>query len=203
MSTEPSVEPQPILLDPSVLGTHRGIEWVQSLDESERERLLIPESFVRLREAVSASPLVEWFGLSEVETSEVFEIALSLKSFRANSTQSLPPEARQVASELRSMYPTPLGDVLLEEWTFLASNSIVLSRLKKPFTEFFRAGASLVQVVARRTLHLPAGSVLLPSHYRKAGVKWIALTGSAALAAVVPVLGPLQLAADAFFLLDP
>jgi hypothetical protein len=56
MSSQPSVEPEPILLDPSVLGTQRGIEWVQLLDESEREWLLIPESFVRLRDRRPNSP---------------------------------------------------------------------------------------------------------------------------------------------------
>ena len=74
--------------------------------------------------------------------------------------------------------------------------------LKKPFTQFYRHGAE--QPGARRTLHLPSDVPIGHHDLRRAGVKWIAITRSAAGALVAPWAAvALTLGTGLFLLLDP
>lgn len=114
--------------------------------------------------------------------------------------------------EIRAENPD-VGRVLAEEWAFLQEQSIVGSRIKKPFTMFIRGGAVAVETgrqrfhqLEARTLRLdPVANVhLRPMQHLRVVAKWIAAGGPPATALINPLVGATAGAgAGWFLLLDP
>ena len=189
------------LVDPSVFAWDRGIRWVGEQLEGGRE-LFVPSSFL---DVLGDSTTQQFFGLSRANLNRIAVTAERLVPFsgRLESGEVTNLDG-EIVAEIRSVAAPPVASILAEEYEFLISRSTVVSRLKRPFDRLWRAGASFVQVATRKTVGLPANHPISRRQYRKAGIKWIAVGGSAATSLAIPLIGvPLNIAADLFLLLDP
>jgi hypothetical protein len=193
------------MVDPSVFATPMGLEWIESVAR-QREGIRVSRSLLSIASDRRLSPAaLAYFGLRDVPYTRL-RAALETFELSSQGDETPPtPDAAFVVERLHTVIRDPLvADILSDEYLFLMTHSTVLARVKKPFTDMSRAGASFVQVVTRRTLHLPPGQPLTSSDYRRASIKWIAVGGSAASAFVSPVAAAaLGLGTGFFLLLDP
>jgi hypothetical protein len=121
-------------------------------------------------------------------------------------------EMRAADIELRAENPE-VGRILMEEWSFLQTRSIVGSRIKKPFNAFIRGGAVAVEGGRRRLHRLETRTLRLDPvtnaelrlmQHLRAVAKWIAAGGASASALIEPLLGvAVGAGAGWFLLLDP
>jgi hypothetical protein len=104
-----------------------------------------------------------------------------------------------------------LHRILLEEWTFLQTQSWILSRTRKTFDIFIRAGGAAIEVsgrtmdrLVRRSLKASESQEIYASHRLRALGKWVAVGGPPMLNHLDPGLATLAgIAGGLFLLLDP
>jgi hypothetical protein len=193
----------PMMLDPSILATEAGIRWVLSAPPLDVP-IGLPRAFISVvREGpIDRGPL-DYFGLSRMPWSLIREASMHLSEGRFDDRYRAFDEG--MTAKLGPVVHDPLvAEIVGEEYAFLLMHSTVLSRVKKPFHHMYRAGASFVQLVTRKTLHLPTHHALTTTDFRRAGIKWIAVGGSAAASLVNPVVAAtIGIGTGAFLLLDP
>lgn len=78
-----------------------------------------------------------------------------------------------------------VADILLDEWFFLQEKSWLISKIKKPFTYFVKAGSVCVEFgertldsAIRRTLRQDPNHILTKADRLRAFSKWIAVGGT-------------------------
>jgi len=206
-----------LMVDPSVLGSATGLEWFLTVRDI--GDLVVPATFVTATQEGLGSRARSFFGLKTLEQPE-YQRAWDSATARLASVASfetrqgpLSDEAEEIRESLLRSLNYPLGQILAEEWTFLNTQSWIGSRLLRPFSTFFRHGASFVQVgwrrIAARTLKLPreiTNQPLTGIQHTRAVFKWVAAGGADALILMgippTPV-SALGILANLFVLLDP
>jgi hypothetical protein len=191
LAPRPTGDPDParerMMIDPSIVVREQGVSWVESLDSAERLRFVIPSTFASGVRKGSTGWVADYYRLDRAFTRRLRAATEALTPWVPEAADR-PSFVSQIAGELATLESNrDMSQVQVEEWLFLTSSSTLLSRLKAPFVQFRRAGATSPEMATRRTLHnLPAGVPLTPREYRRAGVKWIAVGG----APLVSLLGP-------------
>jgi hypothetical protein len=102
-------------------------------------------------------------------------------------------------------------EIISDEWSFLTSESWLLSKTRRAFDKMVEAGGAAVHLsgrvfdqVVRRTLRKEPGEPLTPGNRVRAVAKWIAVGGPAILKVVEPISSALVGAAsECFLLMDP
>ncbi len=106
-----------------------------------------------------------------------------------------------------------LVNILFDEWVFLQTQSVVISRLKKIFNKFIDSGAVCLQFgkrvsdeVIRKTLKLDNSDSITALKRLRATAKWIAIGGDVFLPPIKQyslLTNLLKLGSGFFILLDP
>jgi hypothetical protein len=138
--------------------------------------------------AITYSELGEWLRGTGVVPYEPSEADLD------NATEA---GTIEVGATLREAYPGSVGAILFEEWLFLQSHSWLAARRRWVFNRFIWAGGIAVEVgrrgyesaVARARTEMPR---LLTRAGIKGAARWIARSGSTALASTFLGLGKLE-----------
>ncbi len=136
------------MLDPSLLLSRRTLSSVFEMAEAGLlEGVVIPRAFFEHAESIVADASAMGFYAANAPEAEGRPAALL---DRIAALQRL-----QATAEIRpreDLFWPQLGGpggaidlILTEEWSFLNSHSWVLSRIKRPFREFVRAGAFAVE----------------------------------------------------------
>jgi len=104
-----------------------------------------------------------------------------------------------------------ISDVLFEEWVFLQEQSWIISRIKKPFIYFVKAGGAAIEIgnrtlklAVRKSLKKGKDDLITNADKLRVAAKWIAASGSPFLSFINPAIGVIGSAVAGFFLLiDP
>jgi len=195
-----------ILIDPSLLVSEIKLNKLLKLVSGDMavERYYVPASFLKVLYEFELKPnfeVISYFKdrekfidlhyLPELRYRlERFEGEGKLKKFELKNGQM---EEEKYINFFESLKNNTKNDkiarILLEEWVFLQEKSLVISRIKKPFKEFVKAGAICICFeFARRTFDYAASRTvkkdrdLLTSVDRlRAVAKWVAVGSSGIL----------------------
>jgi hypothetical protein len=211
-------KPPKLMLDPSLFLSPRSLQIIFSaLEAGELEGVVVPASFV---EAVSAPALAESLSYfaPRMRPGLVADAAGLFRRERRIELYSA-PEAKVEEAFNRNIERSTRNDlvsrILIEEWSFLTSQSWIASRIRRPFSVFVKAGA--VTVEGGRALYNRVTNVLLetrpqeipraltPPRKLRRACKWIAIGGANAAWLLGTVHGAIaSFAKDSVFLLfDP
>jgi hypothetical protein len=218
--------PERLMLDPSLLLSKRTLPVVESAwAAGELAGVVLPASFVRTFSAGALTePVLRYFRgtpepdeMSRDSVPNLGRLTRFLRELRDSEAiyqaGNLPDEA--FANSLSIMTrDSVVTEILVEEWLFLTSSSVIASRTKRPFSTFVRAGAVAMEwgrdrfdSAAARVLKLPPDRLpkpLLAGQRLRAVCKWIAIGGRS----VAPLLGRVagtagSLISGIFMLYDP
>jgi hypothetical protein len=206
-----------VMLDPSIFLSHRYLEVRQCVLSGECGKIYIPASLKRA------------FDEPHVAMSRFFPFRLEPEVYRQaiedmSETEFLVPFAADLKAEvanseflyaLQHQYPSRgVADVLFEEWVFLQSNSMIVSRSKRSFGPFVHAGAAMLEfgrgsfdILVSKTLKLSNKRMpraLTSGQRLRAVSKWVAVGGPAVASVINPTFEIIGTVAAGFFLLiDP
>lgn len=178
------------MVDPSLLFAEEASDWLVR-NPLDRSRIVVPAT------------LVEWartdlslgeFGLIAPEDTEsdpaVRELILDSRAFSYREVEEdLPPVHNEVLFNLLRAGDVPpfVGRLRADEWAFLQSHSILLSKLRNPLDTFRDAGSAIVEFgrnvgwkIVRKVIppdQIPP--VLSSELVARAAVKWIIVGGTA------------------------
>lgn len=213
-------KPENVLIDPSLLVDEQTLERItgymrqQRLD-SQKEKFFVPLKFVQiLSEAernlkdilffANAAKMVDLKKLrTELQTEQISNFAV-LESYKEENSYFYTSLLEETKSEI-------VSEILFEEWVFLQQKSWIISRIKKSFTYFVKAGSVSIEMGKRtfnlgvkKTLKKDPKNILTNADRLRSLAKWIAVGGSSASALYDPIAGAIGGVAAGFFLLiDP
>lgn len=103
-----------------------------------------------------------------------------------------------------------IGQILFEEWDFLATHSWLLAKVRAAFDKIVEAGGTAIyvsklafEVAVRKSIKKPEGQ-LSPNDKLRATAKWVAVGGSVLIDSIVPTGGAIfKMASGIFLLCDP
>jgi hypothetical protein len=180
-----------LMVDPSFLLAEDGLVWLE--EEADGVQIVVPATMVALLRGefdldpavVLASEDVEGFldrrerALALVERIDAFG--------QRQSPPLRPPPLEEVRRTLLAS-ESPVGELRAEEWVFLQTNSVIVSKLRHPVESFRDAGAVIVEY-GRKAGHKLLTQVIpedhIPAHVTngllaKAAGKWILVGGAQA-----------------------
>jgi hypothetical protein len=137
---------QPVMLDPSFLFSAGGVEWIG--DEAMRQNLVVPSSVGPWLRGELDWPTEHLVSSDDLELFAdrrrwMVERLEGVPVFSIESVHlSLP--ARLVLNSL--IEEDQLGLLRAEEWAFLLSHSVLISKLRHPVDAFRDAGAYIIEV---------------------------------------------------------
>ncbi|WP_456468016.1 hypothetical protein [Archaeoglobus sp.] len=207
------------MIDPSLLVSESKfeeiLEWVKqpSLDMA-AEKYYVPASFVEVLYEVEPNfEVISYFkdGAKVIDLRylrERLEKEKKLEQFKL-MRDHLEKYSTFFEFLLINTKNDKIARILLEEWVFLQEKSLAISRIKKPFKEFVKAGAVCIEF-GKRTLDYAVSrtvkkeSDLLTTVDRlRAVAKWIAVGGPQILPLVDPLTKLVGLSTSFFLLFDP
>lgn len=203
-----------IMLDPSLLLSRRTAQESMQILSEARGRIVVPRTMLRLAESpYDAERLWRFYGIQRREERMDLPASLFGRIAEFAAPESVSPEDEAGTALRWPSWRSPVADVLHEEWAFLNHHSWIVSRIKRPFAYFIKAGAVSVEAGRRafdqqaaRVLRKELGPTGLSTLQRLRAVgKWAAAGGPSALVLLHNAgLGVLLGAAARMFLLyDP
>lgn len=209
-----------VMLDPSLLLTSRSLRRVtDALIGAQPGSVTVPSSFWRaFRARELPQQMATFFGATReaLESAQFVQAVAALPSLVPYALVERTDQSGRLSSDLAHLVSDELiVQTLMEEWEFLNRHSWLVSRIKRPFATFVRAGAVAIEggrhVLDRamaRTLKksdqdIPNG--LAPHDRLRAACKWLAVGGTSATVFVNPAVlaALLTFSANCFFLFDP
>lgn len=216
-----------LMLDPSLLLSMRTLPVIADLARrNELRGAVIPRSFFQVLEERGLNVNVSrFFGgpTGEREYGRLADILPQVRELREYQSRGAPiPEVTE--TEIMPVITRQIGapevaKILVEEWAFLTAQSWIVSRIKRPFSAFVKAGAFAIEgsrdsfdKLVARTLKKPASDLPIGLAYGdrlRAIAKWVAVGGpSAASFLFHPILFPPMVALTGivsgyFLLFDP
>jgi hypothetical protein len=210
--------PTSLMLDPSVLFRPRAdvlTSLQQARDALGVSRIVTPAHFMVMLEANNQGPQLRALGGPAGIAYDAGEVLETIRdadvvAFHAPPSASDDYQPMRANLELISRDPV-VASIRFEEWFYLTHNSMLVSRLKRPFSQMARAGAVVVELltplgnrVVRRTLKMDKLEEVTRAHALRALGKWVAVGGNSALAFVSPWAAAAgALATNSFLLVDP
>jgi hypothetical protein len=201
-----------LMLEASFLLSEEGVLWLRREGAATIESVVVSKALFRQvtrREAVSLA----WFGEPSEEGLAILAETLGrAQLFSHEEVEVIDEKVRAVRDNLLAAHEEPIADVLADEWVFLQTQSWLGAKSRRAFDAFDAAGAKVREVpraLARRIIARTLKKKHLPEHIPlkmliQAGMKWIAVGGSAAAAIVTPPVGvALGVVTGGFLLLDP
>lgn len=144
-----------VLLDPSMLVGERSFKAVMEYVDQRNLRgygysFYIPERFMQLLEEESREMMFFIDKAKSINISHLRDVANILRKKQAIQAYSAQgDEAEKYATFhgnlLRETGNKEITEILFQEWVFLQENNLMVSRIKKPFTYFLRAGATGIE----------------------------------------------------------
>ena len=210
-----------VLLDPSLLLDRKSFEWTLKLLRLRATWngivFFVPARLLEVMDDTRSAVQLSRFFAVRSEPTPVGELARGVEErglslFRG---ESFPPFLSDEPPSISLRVPVRsrvLAEVLLDEWAFLQSRSWIVSRTKKTFTKFVKAGSVALEVgqrcldaAVRKTLKTSNSNELITTAQRlRALAKWLAVGGASATAVMqAPVAAILGAAAGYFLLFDP
>ena len=194
-AVDPAIRPSKlVMVDPSLLFAQDGIEWLAE-DPTARRSIVVSASALNWMrdEAEAARPASllaeEDFQAFSDRREQVLRLVDQVPAFSYRDAEAgLSSEHNVVMFNLLSneRLPEVVRNIYADEWAFLQSQSILLSKLRKPLEAFRDGGSAIVEFgretgywLLRRVIpaeHIPP--VLSPQFLAKATAKWIVLGGA-------------------------
>jgi hypothetical protein len=208
------------MLDPSLFLSFRSLRRVRAaLNAGELNNVVVPKSFVSaVRRGTFLEVGLKYFGASREEIEDLRSVTSFMEEVERFPVYE-PFGENVVGSDFRGELERAVHDddilaVLAEEWSFLNSESWLVSRTRKPFSAFIRAGAIAVEGgrelfdrAVMKTLKMSPEKVpsgLTRGQRLRATAKWIAVGGTSAASLLHPLSGVVVVATTGYFLLfDP
>lgn len=208
------------MLDPSLFLSIRSLNRIRAaLDRGELSNVFVPKSFVSaLDDEFFMDDGLKYFGAprNEIEDLRYGKSFLTeAKRFPAFEPTGQDLVGADFRITLRRTERNRLiSAILQEEWLFLNSRSWLVSRTRKSFSAFIRAGAVAVEggrelfdTAVMRTLKISPETVpsgLTKGQRLRAATKWIAVGGASGASLLRSLSGVVVGAATGYFLLfDP
>lgn len=208
-----------VLIDPSLVVAEKTCERIISSATSLREdyKFYIPSSFVNLiygKESFIEEILFFRNRSKIIDIRYLEEILLKNKNLihsyevSRNEREKYSVFYDHLLSETRRDI---ISNILFEEWVFLHEESWVISRIKKPFIYFVKAGGVAIEI-GERTLNLAVKKTLKKGDDNlinnadrlRAAAKWVAVSVPPFLSPTNPIIGAISSAVTGVFLLmDP
>jgi hypothetical protein len=208
-----------VLIEPSLLVDERTLnkvtDYLHQYRFGERYKFFIPSKFVYLLSDAERNVKNILFFANSARMVDLKELkALLEKEVIAKfEIQPRDREKHSIFYEnlLAETQNEVITEILFEEWIFLQEKSWIISRLKKPFVCFVKAGSASLELgkraldrAVRKTLKKPAESIITNAERLRALAKWIAVGGSPVLTIFNPIVGAIGGVATGYFLLiDP
>ena len=213
--------PANVLIEPSLLVDERTLHTVvenihQYRFEKKEHEFFVPSKFIYLlsdAERYIKNILFFAYPPRMIDMKELRGILAKEKVIQKFEIQSHHRQKYAIFYErlLEETKNDVITEILFEEWVFLQEKSWVISRIKKPFSHFVRAGAVSVEfgrrtldLATKRTLKKDDRDIITNVDRLRAFAKWIAVGGSAFSALINPVIGAIgHTIAGYFLLVDP
>lgn len=225
-----------ILIDPSLLIKEeifqRTLSYVKQLKEKYDYEFYLPSSFLNLIEKSSdeiAEDLLFYYKYKKHDYKYIYKfldkfLRLIHTNFFRNEVKLF--NRYKVSHEHKEKYDyfyrqlkqevrrENISSILFEEWVFLQEQSVILSRIKKPFTYFVRCGVAVIeigrktfQLAIKRTLKKNIDEDITNIEKLRAIAKWIAIGGPNIISGINlidPIVERIIYAGAGFFILiDP
>lgn len=140
-----------VLLDPSMLVGERSFKAVMEYVDQRNLRgygymFHIPDGFMKLLEEESKEVMFFIDKAKSVNVGHLRDVARILKKKQAIHSYNIPEKTGEkyavfYGNLLRETKNKTITEILFQEWVFLQENNLMVSRIKKPFTYFLKAGA--------------------------------------------------------------
>ena len=195
-----------LMVDPSILISERGIDWLEG-DSQRRSEIVISAAFYNALFNPSASLFLRRriespdgrFTLQRLRTS-----LEGVQRFEAETVE-LPDPIQQIAQTLLSLRGYD-NRIFADEWTYLHSQSWMIAHTERALKAFQRAGAGVLQF--GRRLRDEFINVVVPQQAMPriishqfltiVGAKWLIVAGAAAAGGALAVVGGGSALAGAF-----
>ena len=213
--------PANVLIEPSLLVDERTLYRVienlhQYRFEKKEYEFFVPSKFIYLLSDAERNIKNILFFANPPRIIDIKELREILAKEKVIQKFEIQPHYRQKYSIfyerlLEETKNDVITEILFEEWVFLQEKSWVISRIKKPFSHFVKAGAVSVEfgrrtldLAIKRTLKKDDRDIITNADRLRAFAKWIAVGGPAFLTLINPVIGAIgDVIAGYFLLVDP
>lgn len=208
-----------VLIEPSLLVDERTLnkvtDYLHQYRFGEKYKFFIPSKFVHLLSDAERNVKDILFFANSARMVDLKELkaVLENKAVAKFEIQLRDREKHNMFYEnlVAETQNEVIAEILFEEWIFLQEKSWIISRLKKPFIYFVKAGSASLELgkrtldlAVRKTLKKPGERIITNADRLRALAKWIAVGGSPALTILNPIVGAISDAATGYFLLiDP
>ena len=200
------------MLEASFILSEEGVSWLTGEGAQYVEGMAVSRALVGEMQQRDSGAL-SWFGeLDSDRLGTLAEVLGRAQLFSHEQIGEVGEGAGAVRSRLFAEHDQRTAEILADEWIFLQTQSWIGAKSRKAFDAFKAAGGRLRELpspIARRLIAKTLKKEELPEHIplkllRKAGMKWIAVSGTAATYFVAPpVAAALTFGTGAFVLLDP
>lgn len=181
-----------VLLDPSLLLGERSFDSVMEYVKQRHfrgygYRFYIPPKFVELLEDINEESEEVLFYLDKAKSinlSHLRDVINILRKKQALHTFEIKDTTAEkyatfYGNLLRETGNKTLTEILFQEWIFLNENNFMISRIKKPFNYFIRAGAVCIEFSGKNPDPTSGREEIIPEAEKlKILAKWIAMGGT-------------------------
>jgi hypothetical protein len=207
--------PDAFILDPSMF-LHKRTLALLSEFVCHGFPIFVPNSFLVAIDEMDHPEEILGFFVPEQDMVSVEEavsfVRKNRKSFEGYRCKS---EHGEFAKQLAMQIENPrIREIILEEWEFMNTHSLIFSRIRKAMDAMVNAGAAALTVskkaaekLIRKTLKLPDDASISTNETLRAACKWVALGGPSIWQIIEPVSGAALVvatgAAGVFLQYDP